>query len=98
MRSVGRNMRRLKLPKYDRPIRYLCTCCGAWRNGDANRFIVAGITGYEPDDPDAQETASARQTEMPFIARHGKTCRGTIRIIYPSNPEWEKLDAAKREE
>ena len=80
------------------PIRYLCSHCGAWREGDANRFIVAGITGYEPDDPDVQQTVSAREAEMPFIARHGETCRATIRIIYPESPEWAKLDASKKED
>lgn len=91
-------MHRLKLPKYDRPIRYFCTRCGAWREGDANRFIVAGITGYEPADPDLQHTISARQAEMPFIARHAESCHATIRIIYPESPEWAKLDESKRED
>ena len=91
-------MSRLKLPKYDRPVRYLCTYCGAWREGDANRFIVAGITGYEPGDPDAEQTAAAHQAEMPFIARHGETCRASIRMIYPDSPEWERLHQDKRED
>jgi hypothetical protein len=91
-------MSRLKLPKYDRPVRYLCTHCGAWREGDANRLIVAGITGYEPGDPDARQTASAQQAEMPFLDRHGKTCHATIRIICPDSPDWEKLHRDKRED
>jgi hypothetical protein len=91
-------MRRLKLPKYDRPIRYVCARCGAWKDGDANRLIVAGITGYEPDDPDAPLIASAREAEMSFMSQHGKTCRADIRIIYPDSPEWKRLDRDKRED
>jgi len=91
-------MRRLKLPKYDRPIRYICTRCGGWWEGDANRLIVAGITGHEPDDPDLQETISARQIEMATIARHREKCNGKLRTITPDSPEWETLDTNKRED
>ena len=90
-------MHRLELPKYDRPIRYICTGCGGWWDGDANRLIVAGITGYEPDDPNLQETISARQAEMSPIDRHMKKCHATIRTIKPDSPEWNTLDPAKRE-
>ena len=91
-------MKHMKLPTSKRPIRYVCTGCGAWHDGDANRLIVAGITGYEPDDPHAPLIASAKEAEMPFMARHGRTCRANISIIYPGSPEWAELDADKRED
>ena len=91
-------MRRLNLPKYDRPVRYVCAECGGWWEGDANRLIVANITGHTPDDPDAEQIASARQAEMSPIARHRERCAGNIRIIYPSSPDWEKVDSAKGED
>ncbi len=90
-------MRRLNLPKYDRPIRYVCAKCGGWWEGDANRLIVAGITGHEPDDPDLQETISARQIEMAPIARHREKCNGNLRTITPDNPEWKTLEPTKHE-
>ena len=90
-------MRRLNLPKYDRPIRYICAKCGGWWEGDANRLIVAGITGHEPDDPDLQQTISARQTEMSPLARHRERCNGNIRIVYQGSPDWDLIDHAKRE-
>jgi hypothetical protein len=89
-------MKRPKLPTSSDPIRYICTGCGAWRDGDATKLIVGGITGYEPDSPDAQQIASARQAEMPFIGRHMKTCRARIRMIYPNSPEWGGLERDNR--
>jgi hypothetical protein len=91
-------MRRLKLPKYDRPIRYLCTRGGKWWEGDANRLIVAGITGCTPDDPDAQHITSARQEEMTPIERHRGKCNGTVRIVYPDSSDWGTLSLDKRED
>ena len=88
----------MKLPKSKRPIRYVCRRCGGWRDGDANKLIVAGIEGFEPDAPETQQIASARAAEMPFISRHGKTCRATIDIIYPSSPQWKTLKENKRED
>ena len=90
-------MRRLNFPKYDRPIRYICAKCGGWWEGDANRLIVAGITGYEPHDPQLQETISAKEIEMAPIARHSKKCGGNLRTITPDSPDWKTLDPNKRE-
>jgi hypothetical protein len=87
----------MKLPKYNRPIKYVCTRCGGWWEGDANRLIVAGMTGFEPDDPQVQEISSARDAEMTIIDRHSKRCGGNLDIIYESDPRWDKLDANKRE-
>ena len=89
---------RLKLPKYDRPVRYICAKCGGWWTGDANRLIVGGITGHTSDDPDAEQIESSKEAEMSPISRHGKNCNGTIKIIYPGSPDWEKVDNAKRED
>jgi hypothetical protein len=91
-------MRRLNLPKYDRPIRYICAKCGGWWEGDANRLIVAGITGYEPDDPQLQETISAKEIEMAPIARHSKKCGGHVRIVHQGSPDWDAVDQTKRED
>lgn len=91
-------MRRLDLPKYDRPIRYVCAKCGGWWDGDANRLIVAGISGHIPNDPDAEQISSARQTEMSPLGRHRERCAGSIRIIYPGSSDWDAVDATKRED
>ena len=91
-------MRRLNLPKYDRPVRYVCAKCGGWWAGDANRLIVGGITGQIPGDPDTEQIESARHAEMSPIARHRERCDGSIRIIYPNSPDWEKVASAKRED
>lgn len=91
-------MRGLNLPRYDRPVRYVCSKCGGWWTGDANRLIVGGITGHEPDDPVSEQIDSAREREMSTIARHRNRCDGSIRIIYPNSAEWQKVDDAKRED
>jgi hypothetical protein len=92
------NLSHMTLPANNRAVRYLCTGCGAWRHGDANKLIVAGIEGCEPDSADARQVASAQESEMPFIGRHGQTCRAKIRILYPNDPQWQTLDGGKRED
>lgn len=90
-------MHRLKLPKYDRPVRYICTRCGGWWEGDANRLIVAGIKGCEPDDPNLQEITSARLMEIAPLDRHRERCSGDIQIVQPDSKEWNRVDPNKRE-
>ena len=76
----------------------MCAKCGGWWEGDANRLIVAGITGHDRDDPDLQQTVAARQIEMAPSARHREKCNGNIRIVYPGSPDWDAVDEAKRED
>ncbi len=86
------------LPKYDRPVRYICTRCGGWWEGDSNRLIVSGITGCEPDDPILPEIISAAQIEYTPIEKHREKCGGNLRIINPDSEEWNKLDPNKCEQ
>jgi hypothetical protein len=95
-RSLGRGF--WTLPKYDRPVRYICTRCGGWWEGDASRLIVAGITGCEPDDPILPEIISAAQIEYTPMEKHREKCGGNLRIINPDSEEWDKLDPNKCEQ
>jgi hypothetical protein len=82
-------------------VRYACTYCGAWREADPAKLIVSMIEGNEPVSEGQKAVDAAKSTEGPFMMRHLKECGprgGTVRGVYPDNPEWETLAPDKRED
>jgi hypothetical protein len=81
-------------------MRYFCTGCGAWREGDSLKLVVGHMEGYKPGSEEHREVFEAAKSERPFMSRHLETCgkRGAwVLAIYQDDPRWSQLDPSKQE-